>query len=60
MMNARPKQPYLKEWLRTASGINKKYFEGEAYKELRLKVKKSSRYARSEFKDMVHSYFPFR
>jgi len=44
---------HFKEWLRHKSGINKKYFEGEAYKALRAKVKASCRYARTEVKDVV-------
>ncbi|KAF9786364.1 hypothetical protein BJ322DRAFT_1108214 [Thelephora terrestris] len=40
------------KWLRTKSGINKQYFEGEAYKTLRAKVKSSCRYARSDVKDI--------
>jgi len=41
------------KWLRSHSGINKKYFEGEVYKALRNKIKSSCRYARSEVKDVV-------
>ena len=45
----------LEEWLRKSSGINQKYFEGEVYKDLRSRIKNSSRYARSEFKDTVRT-----
>jgi hypothetical protein len=53
------KQLQLKDWLRTNSGINKKYFEGKAYNELRSKVKNSFRYGRSEIKEMVRTCFSF-
>ena len=59
MMDTQLKQPHFEEWLRTNSGINKKYFEGDAYQELRSKVKNSSRYARSEFKGAVRVDFSF-
>jgi hypothetical protein len=58
MTSSQLNQPCFEEWLRKNSGINKKYFEGEAYKELRTKVKASSRYARSEFKATVRVYLP--
>ncbi|KAF9780506.1 hypothetical protein BJ322DRAFT_1164329 [Thelephora terrestris] len=41
------------KWLRTKSGINKKYLEGEAYQVLRSKIKALCRYARSEVKDVI-------
>ena len=44
---------HLEKWLRSNSGIDKKYLEGEAYKVLRTKIKSSCRYARSEVKDVV-------
>ncbi|KAF9784108.1 hypothetical protein BJ322DRAFT_895658 [Thelephora terrestris] len=40
-------------WLRSKSGTNKRYFEGEAYKVLRSKIKASCRYARSDVKDVI-------
>lgn len=49
----------LKEWLRSRSGVDKRYFEGEVYKELRLKVKASARYARAEVKDVVRACPPY-
>jgi len=41
------------EWLRTKSEINKRYFEGGVYQELRHKVQASCRYARNNMKDMI-------
>jgi len=35
MMDFQLKQLHLEEWLRTGSGINKKYFEGEEIAEIR-------------------------
>ena len=46
-------QPHPKEWLRSKSGINEKYFKDKAYKALREKVGSSLRYARADVKEVV-------
>ena len=53
------KQPHLEEQPHTKPGIDKKYFKGKAYEELRSKVKDSCRYARSKFKGAVRVHFSF-
>lgn len=52
-------QSHFKEWLQSESRIDKKYFEGAAFKELRRKAKASARYARTEVKDVVCARLPY-
>ncbi|KAF9779425.1 hypothetical protein BJ322DRAFT_1113237 [Thelephora terrestris] len=54
-LDVQPNEPSSENWLRSKSGTNKRYFEGEAYKVLRSKIKASCRYARSDVKDIRHS-----